>query len=209
MSQKKRNWACIVYPESVPSDWKDILQQSGLQCAISPLHKDLNPDDSEKKPHWHVILCYNGPTSYNAVRGLTDKLRGSVPQALEQVRGYYRYLTHKDNPEKVQYDERDIVKVNGFNIADFMELTRSEVAEIKRRVQNYIREENVLEYSVLLDRLLDEELFAEHDVASSNTMLFTAYINSKRYNLAAIAKKEAAEKEAAFARLRDEQDAIG
>jgi len=206
---KKRNWACIVYPESAPKDWRDILQQSGLQCAISPLHKDLNPDDTEKKPHWHVILCYSGPTSYNAVKSLTDRLCGSIPQALEQVRGYYRYLTHKDNPEKVQYDERDIESINGFNISDFVDLTRSEVAALKRSIQQYIRANNISEYVVLLDQLLDSEMLAEHDVASSNTMLFTAYITSRRYHLASIAKKEAAEKESNISRLRDEQDFQG
>ena len=42
---KKRYWAFVLYPESAPSDWKDILQSTGLVCAISPYHdKDINPD---------------------------------------------------------------------------------------------------------------------------------------------------------------------
>ena len=46
---KKRNWTIVCYPESLPKDWKDILRESGLQVAISPLHdKDLNPDGTEK-----------------------------------------------------------------------------------------------------------------------------------------------------------------
>jgi hypothetical protein len=183
---KKRNWACIVYPDSAPDNWHDILQQSGLQCAISPLHLDLNPDDTEKKPHWHVIMCYSGPTSYNVVKALTDKLHGAAPNALEQIKGYYRYLTHKDNPEKKQYDERDIICINGFNISDFVEMTKSEVNEIKRKLQTYIRENDILEYSVLLDYLLDNEMFLEHDVASSNTILFHRYITSRRHHLCEI-----------------------
>ena len=99
--------------------------KTGLQCAISPLHdKDMNPDNTPKKPHYHVILTYSGPTSYNVVKALTDGFNQPIPQALEQVRGYYRYLTHKDNPEKAQYDEREIKTINGFNIVDFSELTR-------------------------------------------------------------------------------------
>ena len=43
--------------------------KTGLQCAISPLHdKDMNPDNTPKKPHYHVILTYSGPTSYNVVK---------------------------------------------------------------------------------------------------------------------------------------------
>lgn len=42
---KKRNWAFVLYPESAPADWREQLQKTGLQCAISPLHdKDMNPD---------------------------------------------------------------------------------------------------------------------------------------------------------------------
>ena len=114
---KKRNWAFVLYPESAPADWREQLQKTGLQCAISPLHdKDMNPDNTPKKPHYHVILTYSGPTSYNVVKALTDGFNQPIPQALEQVRGYYRYLTHKDNPEKAQYDEREIKTINGFNI---------------------------------------------------------------------------------------------
>ena len=61
---KKRNWTIVVYPESLPENWKDILRESGLQVGISPLHdKDVNPDGSIKKPHYHLILIYSGPTS--------------------------------------------------------------------------------------------------------------------------------------------------
>ena len=145
---KKRNWAFVLYPESAPDDWIEQLRQTGLQCAISPLHdKDIDPTGEPKKAHYHIILCYSGPTSFNVVRQLTERLNQPIPQALEQVRGYYRYLTHKDNPEKYQYSDDDIKTLNGFNISDFVELSKSEVLEIKLKLQNLIREINILEYS--------------------------------------------------------------
>ena len=110
---KKRNWAFVLYPESAPNNWLDLLQQTGLQFCVSPLHdKDLNADNTLKKAHYHIILIYDGPTTYNNVRQLTESLGQPIPQPLEQVRGYYRYLTHKDNPEKYQYDEKDILTFN-------------------------------------------------------------------------------------------------
>ena len=122
---KKRNWVFLVYPDSAPSDWVSVLQSTGLSCAISPLHdRDVNPTGEPKKPHYHVIACYSGPTSYNVVKSLTDGLNAPIPQPLEQVRGYYRYLTHKDNPEKAQYCESDIRCLNGFDLADFCELSK-------------------------------------------------------------------------------------
>ena len=63
---KKRNWAFVLYPESAPDDWIEQLRQTGLQCAISPLHdKDIDPTGEPKKAHYHIILCYSGPTSFN------------------------------------------------------------------------------------------------------------------------------------------------
>ena len=184
---KKRNWAFVVYPESAPTEWRHILRQTGLQCAISPLHdKDKYvegaPDaEHEKKAHWHVIAVYSGPTSPRVVKAITDSLNAPAPIALDSVRGYYRYLTHKDNPDKYQYDERDIETLNGFNVSDFVELTRSEVNEIKRRLQGVIRQSGITEYCDLMDLLLDSEMYLEHDVASSHTYFFDKYIAGRRH----------------------------
>lgn len=182
---KKRNWAFVLYPESAPKDWKDQLQQTGLQCAISPLHdRDKNPTGEPKKPHHHVILCYSGPTAYNVVKSLTNgKLGQTIPQPLEQVRGYYRYLTHEDNPEKAQYDKADILTLNGFNFRDFVEMTKSEVIRFKREVQVFIRDNKITEYGHLMDLLLDagDAMSDHYEVAANNTLFFTAYLTSRRY----------------------------
>lgn len=178
---KKRNWAFVLYPESAPENWREELQKTGLQCVISPLHdRDINPDNTPKKAHYHVILAYSGPTSYNVVKTLTDKLNQPIPQALEQVRGYYRYLTHKDNPEKAQYDESEIKAINGFNIADFSELTRSETTQIKKSLQLLIRQHGIMEYAELMDYLQDEDMNLEYEIASNNTYFFDKYITSQR-----------------------------
>lgn len=178
---KKRYWAFVAYPDSVPEDWRDRLRETGLQCAVSPLHdKDIDPDGNPKKPHWHVILAYDGPTTYNNVKTLTDSLNSPIPQPLAQIRGYYRYLTHKDNPDKYQYDERDIITINGFAISDFCEITKSEVMATKRKLQQLILDMDVIEYADFMDYLLYNGQDLEYDVASSNTYFFERYICSRR-----------------------------
>lgn len=202
-SIKKRNWAFFVYPTkeqleavgssydgsdgygSAPDDWIQQLQLSGLQYAISPLHdKDRHEDGSgrTKKPHYHVIVIYGSPTTYNNVKNLTDSFNAPIPQALEQVRGYYRYLTHKDNPDKYQYDEEDILTGGGFNIADYIELSKSEVTEIKFKLQQLIREQNIIEYSAFMDYIQDNLDRINYDVASSHTIFFNTYIKSIRHS---------------------------
>lgn len=181
---KKRNWAFILYPESAPGTWRDILRETGLQCAISPLHdNDIDPTGEPKKAHFHIILAYSGPTSCNVVRDLTQRLNCPAPQALEQVRGYYRYFTHKDNPEKAQYDEHDIDTINGFCISDFVELSKGEVLHYKKSLQALIRQADILEYSDLMDLLQDNSMDTEYEIASNNTYFFEKYISSRRNKL--------------------------
>lgn len=180
---KKRNWAFVLYPESAPKDWREQLQMTGLQCAISPLHdKDTNPTGEPKKAHHHIIMCYSGPTAYNVVKALTNgKLGQTIPQPLEQVRGYYRYLTHEDNPEKAQYSKSDIQTLNGFDIREFVELTKSEVAKVKREILQLIRDNGLTEYADLIDILMDggEGTADMFDVASNNTLFIKAYLTSQ------------------------------
>lgn len=181
---KKRNWAFVVYPESLPGDWLDILRDTGAPIAISPLHdKDVNADENEKKAHYHVIICYSGPTTLNTVKKLTDKLNAPSPIALEQVRGYYRYLTHKDNPEKHQYDESEIILLNNFCITDFVELTKSEVAKLKRELLEFIDVNFIYEYSDFIDALRFDESSEKFDIASNHTFFFNAYLKSKRHKI--------------------------
>ena len=184
---KKRNWAFVLYPESAPADWREQLTKSGIQAAVSPLHdRDLNADGEPKKPHYHVILVYGNPTTYNNVKSFTNgKLGQTVPQPLEQVRGYYRYLTHEDNPEKEQYSKSDIQLITGFDIRDFVEMTKSEVTRYKRELLDFIRDNNLIEYSDLLDILLDggEATADLFEVASNHTLFLTKYIASRRYKI--------------------------
>ena len=96
---KKRYWAMVLYPESAPINWLEILQNTGLPCAISPLHdKDINADNTPKKPHFHIILCYENPTTYKNVKeNICDLLNQPIPQPLESIRGYYLYGQDNDN----------------------------------------------------------------------------------------------------------------
>lgn len=182
---KKRYWACVFYPDSLPIDWKDILQYKGLQVAISPLHdKDVNPDNTIKKAHYHLILCFEGPTTFKSVNSICEELNQPIPKPLESVRGYYRYFTHMDNPEKYQYDPHLISTINGFDISNFAELTTSEILSIKKAIINLIRDNNFVEYSDLVNFVFDnEDMLGRNfvDVVSNHTIYFNTYLTSVRH----------------------------
>ncbi len=179
---KKRYWAFVLYPESAPENWREQLQETGVQGAISPIHdRDVNPTGEPKKQHYHIMLAYPGPTTFNAVSKLTSRLNSTIPIPLEAIVGMYRYFSHKDNPEKAQYEEKEIVNLNGFNIHDYVEISKREVLELKIKLQKIIVEAAIKEYSDLMDLLLDNELLDEYEIASNNTYFFDRYIASRRH----------------------------
>lgn len=177
-----RSWAFVIYPESLPENWKEIITDTGLPMAISPLHdKDTNPTGEEKKAHYHVICYYENATTYNNVKqNVTDKLNGTIPIKLESMRGMYRYHLHLDNPEKYQYDDRDRMFFNGFDIDFASKLTRTEINKLIREIHTFINNNDIVEYIDLLDILKDNDLFDMYDIAISNTLLFKSLLDSKR-----------------------------
>ena len=58
---RARAWTFIVYPESAPENWRDVLDGFHLQWACSPLHdRDVNATGEPKKAHWHILLSFGG-----------------------------------------------------------------------------------------------------------------------------------------------------
>ena len=111
MSVKRtRNFATVVYPESAPFNWLEILSDQKVSAFVSPLHdKDINPNGEPKKEHYHVLIMFDSVKTIEQALDLF-KLIGGVQycEQIQSIRGYARYLCHLDNPEKAQYNVDDI-----------------------------------------------------------------------------------------------------
>lgn len=188
---KSRYWSFIIYPESAKKNWENELEETGLQFIVSPLHdKDIDiyaeGGPEYKKAHYHVLLAFEGPKTYKSIKEeICDKINATIPKKIESLRGYYRYLTHKDNPEKAQYKEEDIRKYNGMKI----ELTNTEITLLKIYINEDIINENILEYSDLLDFYKDMGDFDRYEIVSNHTYFFDKYITSRRNKIKNIEKK--------------------
>ena len=182
---KGRNWAFVVYPESLPKNYEEIIVDTGLPMCFSPLHDmDTNPTGEPKKPHYHVICYYeNTTTAKNVKENVCDKLNGTIPIKLESMTGMYRYHLHLDNPEKYQYNDIDRKFYNGFDVNKVDSLTYTEIEKLLRHLQSFIQINKIYEYSELLDVLLDNEMFQLWDVARNHTILLNTYLTSRRHAL--------------------------
>lgn len=148
---RTRNWTFIVYPESAPADWRDKLDEQHVQWIESPLHdKDKNADGEAKKPHWHVLVLYEGKKSYNQVKELTDSLHSPIPQKTASAKGMVRYMAHLDNPEKFQYKTSNIIGHGGVDVAEYLKPTSSSRYKLIGEMMDFVRENNIIEMRDLL-----------------------------------------------------------
>lgn len=108
--KKSRNFSAVLYPESSCLD--EVIKFLAPSKFFHILHdKDLTESREPKKEHWHLIFTYGNPRSESAVRDRLSEFLGFQAQveAISSLRSMCRYLTHMDNPEKVQYDTAIVV----------------------------------------------------------------------------------------------------
>ena len=151
-AERYRNFATVFYPDSCAFDqMKDFLTEIHVPVLISPLHdKDYNPTGEPKKPHWHVMIMFEGKKSKDQIKKV---LEGSGAVGLEIVnssRSYARYLCHLDNPEKTRYSEDEVTCLNG---ADFYDIIGTPTNKLKacHEMIDWCNENYVLSYDLLVD----------------------------------------------------------
>ncbi len=147
---RTRNYATVIYEESAPDKWQEILAEQLVPAFISPYHdKDINPTGEPKKPHWHVMIMFDNKKSIEQAKNIFDLIGGVGCEIVQSLRGYARYLCHLDNPEKVQYDIDGVRSLCG---ADYVEVIGLAVNKYKavREMIAWCDDHNVYSYSALL-----------------------------------------------------------
>lgn len=168
---KGRDWTFIIYPESAPKNWREILDDTHMKWIESPLHdKDINPDGELKKPHWHVLLTSDGPITDVAVKKIVEPLNAPIPKKVGSARGLVRYMIHLDNPEKYQYSRDEIVGHGGADVESYFELTKTNKISVMKDIIAYIYENEIDNYADFLMICIQksDEWF---DVAINNNTL--------------------------------------
>ena len=154
---RTRNWTFVAYPESVPQNWRDILDGEHIQWIESPLHdRDINADGEPKKPHWHVLVMFEGKKSFEQIKELTDKLHATIPQKCASAKGLVRYMAHLDNPEQVQYDRGEIIGHGGVDIAEYLKPTSSSRYQLIGEMRQWVNDTDCIEFCDLFDYAAQE-----------------------------------------------------
>lgn len=159
---KARNFAFILYPESIPNDWKVRLETLGVCMAISPLHdKDKSNVEGQeyKKPHYHVIYIAKNPVTVESIRLKIKRCLGvssvNHVEIVDNVENMYLYLTHESKDavakNKHVYSKNDIVLLNDFDIDRYVTLDESQKKDLKVLIMNLINKKHLVNAAHLLD----------------------------------------------------------
>lgn len=193
--KKSKYFCCILYPDSVSYDTDKVIKalaEERLTFALSPIHdRDVQDDGSLKKGHYHLLLAYSSATTLNNIRcwlnacGMPDSELHSVRVCASGV-GYYRYLTHKDNPEKAQYFEKDIRIFNDYD-GIFKRFANMEIDKIDNlvRIFQIVDNLNTISFHNLIQHLMlnERELFKMLTCSSALAICVKEYQRSLEYDL--------------------------
>lgn len=144
---RTRNFTTVVYPESAPENWMEILQEMFIPSLVSPLHdSDINPTGEPKKAHYHVILMFENVKTVEQVKKIVEQFGGVGCEKVNSIRGVARYLCHMDNPEKFRYDERDVKQLCGVDYRALVDLA-SDIDEAAEEILDYCELNQITSYA--------------------------------------------------------------
>ena len=187
---RTRNYATVVYPDSAPENWQEILTQHFVPAFISPLHdKDLNPTGETKKAHWHVVLMFDGVKTMEQAQLIFDSIHGVGCEVVQSIRGYARYLCHLDNPEKAQYDIADVRSLCGADYTGTIGLAIDKYKAIGEMI-DFCEEYNIVSYSELLKYCRMERFDWFRVLCDNGTVVMKEYLKSKRWTDAQFGSSE-------------------
>lgn len=176
--KRGENWGLVIYPDSAPDNWRDILAELCVQALVSPLHdEDVNADGEPKKPHRHVLLMFDTMKSLNQVQEIASSLNAPVPMKMDSARGAARYLVHLDNPEKAQYSPDDVLEFGGADWRSVSQRTPDKYGYVREMVA-WCKDQGVISYAALLEYSMDNNEDWFRCLCDNGTYVMKEYLKS-------------------------------
>lgn len=182
-----RNWATVLYPESMSKDYREIIAKAGIQALLSPLHDaDKNPNGENKKPHYHLIIMFNNPATQSKAQDIITDLKGVGCEHVKEIRGYARYLCHLDNPEKAQYNVGDVVKFGGVDYVGIISLPTDKYDMVAEMI-DFCDKYSIYSFAMLMRYCKTYRRDWFRVLCDSCARIITEYLKSKQWETTEIA----------------------
>lgn len=184
MNERSLYYASILYSESAPDNWMQILEDTHIACLISPLHDmDLDKDGNYKKAHRHILFIFETLKSRRQMQTIIDKIGAVGCESVISPKAYALYLTHENAPDKAQYNPEDILALSGGY--DFLERAHNSTIsryDVITDIIRFCQSENIDCFADIVEYALDnnQEWFHVLSEGSSSIML-TNYLKSRTW----------------------------
>lgn len=179
---RTRNYATVIYLESAPSNWQDLLQELCVPTFISPYHdKDKNPTGEEKKAHYHVMMMYDSMKTMEQAKTNFEKFGGVGCEIVNSTRGYARYLCHLDNPEKEQYNIDDVKSLAGADYINVISLITDKY-QIMSEMQDFCEKYNVVSFYLLCNYARKNRSDWYRALCDNSSFYMKEYLKSKQWS---------------------------
>jgi hypothetical protein len=179
---RTRNFATVIYLDSAPSNWQEILSDLHVQAFVSPYHdKDKNPNNENKKPHYHVMIMYDGKKSIEQAKENFDKIGGVGCEIVNSTRGYARYLCHLDNPEKQQYNIDDVKSFGGADYMSIINLVTDKYIIIGE-MQDFCEKYNITSFYLLCNYARKNRSDWYRALCDNSSFYMKEYLKSKKWS---------------------------
>lgn len=118
--KRSRNFALISYLDEIQIQMVLCEHANHIKaCAYIYHDKDTKEDGTLKEPHYHILLCLYNQRYESSVHNWflrwensDGELINTHTQVCRDIMNTYRYLTHANAKDKVQYSRDDIKGVN-------------------------------------------------------------------------------------------------
>lgn len=184
MASKTRGYVSIGYTESLDEEFIEKLEETHVQCLISPLHdKDVDANGNTKKEHYHIMLLFDGPKTIDQAQAIFDSIGAIKCKAINSVRGQARYLCHLDDPDKAQYDQGDVTCLNGADFFGLIDLPGNKYQAI-REMMAYCNENGIRSFSDLTDYAANYNETWFRSLCDNSAYIMKEYLKSRswKYN---------------------------
>lgn len=179
--KRYRNFSCIVYPESAPEGWEEVLSSYHVPAFISPLHdKDVLPDGTPKKPHYHVLIMFDNVKNPDQVTEIFTSFCGVGCEIIQSVCGYARYLCHLDELNKYHYSIDDVRCIAG---ADYFNMTHTSADRYKalNDMRQYCMENDIVSFSDFWDYCAVNNYEWFKLIADNSAYVMDRYLKSREW----------------------------
>lgn len=185
---KNKVWWAILYPENMKENWqRDVADLVQLPFAYCIHDKGLQIEEleEERKVHVHMILVWNGPTTYKHAMEVFDGLSAPGKKCLSTCKPVYwherayKYLIHDTNDcrkkGKYEFPAAERITGNNYDIGAYIQISVEDKNQMFDDLTAFVLDNNIKNFADLIElsaAAFDDRKEVLRDVLRSNSGYF-------------------------------------